>query len=282
MSQALKPANHRTRWALALSAALAAGVGLGLAAQAQQKRDGFKDTPLLPNGKWHVHDPDRPTPKIIDPGTASTPDTPGRAPSDAVVLFNGKSTENWRDDKGNPTKWKVEDGALISVAGAGYVFSKQEFGDCQLHVEWATPINVQGNSQGRGNSGVFLMGKYEIQVLDSYDNPTYADGQAAAIYGQYPPLVNASRKPGEWQSYDIIWKTPKFEGEKLVAPAHVTVLHNGVVVHNHTAPLGPMSFRQLAKYVPHGPNGPIGFQDHGNPVRYRNIWVRELMDYDQQ
>ena len=268
------------RFSLVAAAALVLGAGWG--AWAQQKRDGYKDTPFLPGGKWHVHDPDRPWPKIIDPGTASTPDTPGRPPSDAMVLFDGTSSANWVDDKGNPSKWVVDNGALICTPGSGYAFSKQEFGDCQVHVEWATPTPPKGDSQGRGNSGVFLMGKYEIQVLDSYNNPTYADGSAAAIYGQYPPLVNACRKPGEWQSYDIIWTAPRFKADGAVeTPAYATVLHNGVVVHNHTAPLGPMVFRQLAHYTPHGPKGPLGFQDHGNPVRYRNVWVRELKGYDE-
>jgi hypothetical protein len=278
--EAVIPSSHTPLPALAL--ALAAGIGIGLAAQAQQKRDGYKDTPMLPGGKWHVHDPDRPYPHKIDAGTASTPETPGRPPSDAMVLFDGKDLSSWRDDKGNPTQWKVESGAMICQPGSGYVYSKREFGDCQLHVEWATPTPPKGDSQGRGNSGVFLMGKYEIQVLDSYNNPTYADGSAGAIYGQYPPLVNASRAPGEWQSYDILWTAPRFKEDGSVeTPAYVTVLHNGVVIHNHTAPLGPMMFRQLSHYIPHGPKGPIGFQDHGNPVRYRNVWVRELKGYDQ-
>jgi hypothetical protein len=265
--------------AIVLAAALLAG--MGLAAQALQDRKlGYDDTPFLPGGKWRVHDGTRPQPKIVDPGTFSTQDTPGRPPSDAVVLFDGTGIGGWRGNKGD-ADWPVQNGVLETKANAGPIFTKQEFGDCQLHVEFATPSEVKGVDQGRGNSGVFLFGRYEVQVLDSYDNKTYPDGQAAAIYGQYPPLVNASRKPGEWQTYDIIFNGPKFEGDKLVKPAYATVLHNGVVVHNHVELIGPMSFRALAKYSPHGPKGPVGLQDHGNPVRYRNIWIRELKDYDQ-
>jgi hypothetical protein len=244
---------------------------------------GYKDTPMLPGGKWHVHDGDRPQPKVIDPGLPSTQDFAGKAPSDAVVLFDGKDLSQWRDGKGNPTKWRVNDGAMECVPGSGYVYSKAEFGDCQLHVEFATPKDVKGSSQGRGNSGVFFFGTvFEIQVLDSYDNKTYPDGQAAALYGQYPPLVNASRKPGEWQTYDILWTAPKYKDGKVAAPAYATVLHNGVVVHNHTALLGPNVHRAVPPYPDNLPQkGPIAFQDHGNPVRFRNVWVRDIKDYDQ-
>jgi hypothetical protein len=156
-----------------------------------------------------------------------------------------------------------------------------EFGDCQLHLEWAAPTEVKGESQGRGNSGVFLMGRYEIQVLDCYDNPTYADGTAAAIYGQFPPLVNACLKPGEWQSYDILWECPRFEGDRLVRPAIVTVIHNGVVVQNHTELLGGTSHREIPPWQAHPPAGPLRLQDHGDLVRYRNIWYRPLKGYDE-
>ena len=272
--------SHRrlTRVSIAIVATLA--VGGAIFAQ-QQPNLGMSDTPMLPGGKWHVHDGTRPWPKVIESPTASTQEMPGRPPSDAVVLFDGKDLSHWVNDKGEPTSWPLENGSMVTKAGAGYAYSKDQFGDCQLHVEWATPNPPKGTSQGRGNSGVFLFGKYEIQVLDSYSSPTYADGQAAAIYGQYPPLVNASRKPGEWQTYDILWTAPKFKGDEVETPAYVTVLHNGVVVHNHTKVLGPMAYRQFPKYVAHGPKGPIGLQDHGNPVRFRNIWVREIKDYDQ-
>jgi hypothetical protein len=259
--------------------AAAAAVGLGLSVQAQQSL-GFKDTPMLPGGKWHVHDGDRPQPKAVDPGTASTQAEPGRPPSDAVVLFDGKDLSKWHGDRG-PAEWTVENGYFQVKAGSGTLTTKEEFGDCQIHVEWSSPNPPRGEGQDRGNSGVLIMGRYEVQVLDSYNAKTYPDGQASAIYGQYPPLVNASRKPGEWQTYDILFTGPRFDGEKLIRPAYETVLHNGVVVHNHAEVLGPMVYRQLAHYTPHGPKGPLALQDHGHPVRYRNIWVRELKDYDQ-
>jgi hypothetical protein len=160
----------------------------------------------------------------------------------------------------------------------GDIETREHFGDCQLHLEWAAPAEVSGNSQGRGNSGVFLMGRYEIQVLDCYDNPTYADGTTAAIYGQHPPLVNACRRPGEWQTYDIIWTMPRFEGDRLVSPAYVTMLHNGVLVHNHREVLGLTAHRRSTPYAPHPPAGPLRLQDHGNPTRFRNIWYRPLDD----
>src|SRR5205085_1218774 len=206
----------------------------------------------------HVHDGDRPQPKVIDPGTASTPEMPGRPPSDAVVLFDGKDLSHWRAGNNGPAAWNVDNGAMVVKPGGGQIHSAEEFGDCQLHVEWATPTQIVGSSQGRGNSGVFFFnGVYEIQVLDSYNNKTYPDGQAASLYGQYPPLVNASRKPGEWQTYDIFWTAPRFENDKLVTPAYATVVHNGVVVHNHAEVMGPMIHRTYPKYVPHGPKGPI-------------------------
>jgi hypothetical protein len=241
---------------------------------------GYTDTPMQPYGKWRVHDGTRPQPTIITPGTCSTQEAPGRPPSDAIVLFDGTDLSKWQSGRGQPAKCKIEDGAM--VIGGGSPSTRDEFGDCQLHIEFATPSLPKGRDQGRGNSGVMLFGRYEIQVLDSFENITYPDGQAAAIYGQYPPLVNASRKPGEWQSYDIIFTSPKFKSDGSVeTPAYVTLLHNGVLVHNHTALLGAVAFHALAKYSPHGPKGPIVLQDHGNPVRYRNIWVREIKDYDQ-
>jgi Domain of Unknown Function (DUF1080) len=243
---------------------------------------GYKDTPMLPGGKWHVHDGDRPQPPVIDPGTASTQEQPGRPPSDAIVLFDGKDLSHWRTSKNGPAGWRIEEGALVIKPGAGEILSKDEFGDCQLHLEFAAPTPPRGRDQGRGNSGVMLFGRYELQVLDSFQSLTYPDGQAAAIYGQYPPLVNAARAPGQWQTYDIIFKSPQFQKDgSLESPAYVTMLHNGVLVHNHTPLLGPMAFRAQPKYRPHGPKGPILLQDHGNPVRFRNIWVREIKGYDQ-
>ncbi len=205
-------------------------------------------------------------PPVVTPG--KTDDAP---PSDAVVLFDGTDASKWK----NGENWPVKDGCLVS--GRGYIVSKDEFGDCQIHVEWSAPTPPKGSSQGRGNSGIFLMGKYEMQVLDSYDNETYFDGQAAAIYKQTPPMVNAMRPPGEWNTYDIFWTCPKFdESGELVSPAYITATHNGVLVLNHFELLGDTPYNRPPKYEDIGPKGPISIQDHGNPVRFRNIWVREL------
>ncbi len=232
-----------------------------------------------------VHETDpakQPQPTIVTPGTASTQDQPGQAPSDAVVLFDGTGLENWTSTvPGEDTRWRVKQGALIPTSGAGMIQTRQEFGSCQLHLEFATPERVEGEGQGRGNSGVFLMGMYEIQILDSYENTTYPDGQAAALYGRHKPLVNASRKPGEWQTYDIIFHRPRFENGEVVKRATFTVLHNGVLVHDHVELSGGTGWRgphAVTHYEPHGDRGPLQLQDHGNPVRFRNIWVRELQD----
>jgi hypothetical protein len=227
--------------------------------------------------KWKIHDRNRPLPPVVDPGTASTPDVPGRAPSDAVVLFDGKDLSKWAHQDGSPVKWKVANGYAEVVAKTGYIYTRQAFGDCQLHVEFAEPLPARGEDQGRGNSGVFLMGLYEIQVLDSYQNKTYADGQAAAVYGQYPPLVNASRPPGQWQTYDIVFHGPRFDASgKLLQPARVTVFHNGVLVQDNVAPSGPTEHGERPPYKPTPEKLPLALQDHGDPVRYRNIWIREL------
>jgi hypothetical protein len=219
----------------------------------------------------------RPAPPVIEPGTESTQSEPGKAPSDAIILFDGTDLSEWTDTKGEPTKWIMGDG----VKGSGYTQSKRKFGSCQLHVEFATPSTVKGSSQGRGNSGVFLMANYEVQVLDSYNNKTYPDGQCAALYGRAVPLVNASRKPGQWQSYDIIFHRPIFKGKKIVKNATFTVLHNGVLVHDHVELVGGTDWRgphAISEYEPHEDKLPIRIQDHGNPVRFRNIWIRELAD----
>jgi len=227
--------------------------------------------------KWKIHDPDRPLPPVVDPGTASTQDAPGRAPSDAVVLFDGKDLSHWAHKDGSAAKWKVENGYAEVAPKSGYLYTRQAFGDCQLHVEFAEPTPPKGESQERGNSGVFLMGLYEIQVLDSYENKTYADGQAAAVYGQYPPLVNASRTPGQWQSYDIVFHGPRFDATgKLLRPARVTVLHNGVLVQDNVELTGPTAHGVRPPYKAHAEKLPLALQDHGDPVRYRNIWIREL------
>ena len=219
-------------------------------------------------------------PPVVTPGNE-----PGAPPSDYVVLFEGSEKyleENWVSTKGEESKWKVVDGAMESVRGAGYVQTKEKFGSCQLHIEWASPATVKGNGQGRGNSGVFLMGNYEVQVLDSYENQTYADGQAGALYGRSKPLVNAARKPGEWQSYDIIFKRPLFDKDgKVTRRATFTVLHNGVLIQNHTILSGGTGWRgphAATDYKAHADKLPLSMQDHGNPVRFRNIWVRELKD----
>lgn len=232
---------------------------------------GYDDTPVLPGTQWRVHDGRRPQPKTVKTGALQAPVTP---PDDAVVLFDGRDLSGWTGRDGKAA-WTVAGGAM-RVNGTGDIESRRHFGSCQLHIEWATPAVVKGRGQGRGNSGIFLMGKYEVQVLDSYDNPTYPDGQAGAVYGQTPPDVNASRPPGEWQSYDIIFHAPQFENGELKRPAVVTVLHNGVLVQDHTRVLGATTHRKLPHYSEHPGTGPLRLQDHGNPVRFRNIWVRPL------
>jgi hypothetical protein len=226
--------------------------------------------------QWKAHDLNRPKPKIITPPAKYLP---VKAPTDAIVLYDGTDLSNWVGMDGKPTKWINGNGYFECVRGSGYVRSNQAFGDIQLHVEWAAPIPVKGESQGRGNSGVFLMGLYEVQVLDSYDNVTYADGQAAAIYGQYPPQVNASRPPGEWQSYDIVFRRPHFNSlGMLIKPARITVFHNGVLVQDNVEVWGPTEWQKFKPYQIHPDKLPISLQDHGNPVRFRNIWVRELSE----
>lgn len=213
-----------------------------------------------------------PEPPVVTPGAATTP----APPSDAIVLFDGTDLSAWRGKKGDAA-WKVEDGAMTVVARSGDIQTRQGFGDVQLHIEWRTPAEVKGESQGRGNSGVFLMGLYEVQVLDSYENRTYSNGQAASLYKQHIPLVNASRGPGEWQSYDIVFMAPRFSSSgSLERPATVTVLHNGVLVQNNVELRGPTVFIGEPKYQAHEAKLPLSLQDHGNPVSYRNIWLREL------
>ncbi|AOS43101.1 hypothetical protein Verru16b_00142 [Lacunisphaera limnophila] len=231
-----------------------------------------------PDAAWLGHDRERPLPPVVNPGTFSTPDQPGVPPSDAVVLFDGKGISAWAAMDGSPTQWVVKDGALECVPGSGYIRTLQAFGDCQLHIEWAAPAEVKGDSQGRGNSGVFFgLGRYEIQVLDSHENKTYADGSAGSIYNQYPALVNATRPPGQWQAYDIIWTAPRFDAEgKLLSPARMTAFLNGVLVQHNAELTGPTTWIGRPPYQAHPERLPIAMQDHGNPVRYRNVWVREL------
>ncbi len=237
-----------------------------------------------PDRNWLEHDRARPQPPVVDPGSASTANEPGRPPSDAVVLFNGSDTSQWVAMDGSPTKWLVHERAFECVPSSGFARTLECFGDCQLHVEWATPNPAHGSSQDRGNSGVFFgFDRYECQVLDSYQNKTYADGSAAAVYGQYPPLVNVSRPPGEWQTYDIVWTAPRFALDgHLISQARETVFHNGVLVQNNVELTGPTSWLQRAPYAAHPERTPIALQDHGNPVRYRNIWVRELGHYSHK
>ncbi len=222
--------------------------------------------------RWKVHDLERPKPRVVTPGAQ-----PGQAPSDAVVLFDGRSLDEWTSRDGSPAKWVVRDGYMQTVPGAGAIVSKRVFGDVQLHAEWSTPSPAVGKGQDRGNSGIYFMDNYEVQVLDSYENETYADGQAAALYGQHPPLVNASRPPGEWQSYDVVFRRPRFSASgALVSPARMTVFHNGVLVQDNMSLVGPTSNGRRDPYVAHADKLAIRLQDHGDPVRFRNIWIREL------
>ena len=215
-------------------------------------------------------------PPVIEPGTEY-----GKPPSNAIILFDGTDFSQWisASDQ-DPISWKIEDGYMEVVhkdKKYRYIRTKQEFGDCHLHIEWATPEIVEGKGQFRGNSGIFLMGKYEVQILDSYENTTYPDGQAGAIYAQYPPLFNACRKPGQWQTYDIIFHRPHFDDKgELLKPAFVTVLHNGVVIQAHSEIKGTLVEKDKVQYQPHPDRMPIILQDHGNPVRFRNIWVVQL------
>jgi len=212
-----------------------------------------------------------PEPGIVTPGNGTNP------PSDAIVLFDGSDLSQWTDDKGNESKWIVKDNAVTINPETGKLVSRQQFGSCQLHIEFRTPIEIDDEGQGRGNSGIFLQGKYEVQVLDSYENRTYSNGQAGSIYKQHPPLVNVSRKPGEWQMYDIIFNAPLFNDKgSLKNPGNVTLFHNGVLVLNHVELKGSTVFTGEPKYEAHGPKRPLELQDHDNPVSYRNIWIREL------
>jgi pimeloyl-ACP methyl ester carboxylesterase len=235
---------------------------------------GYSDGPRLPDSQWRVHDEKRPRPAIVTPAAA---DQPGKPPSDAVVLFDGTDLKDWVSAKdGSSAKWKVQEGAMQVVAGTGDIVTKELFGDSQLHIEFATPALTINQSQGRGNSGVFLYGLYEVQILDGFQNPTYADGEASAIFGQSPPQVNASRPPGEWQTFDIVYSGPRFKDGKVTTPGYVTVFHNGVLTQNHTQILGTTVFHDLPATVVHEPKGPIKLQDHTYPLRFRNIWIRPL------
>ncbi len=242
---------------------------MGILVQAQEDNLGFTDTPFLPNSPWRVHDRNRPHPPIVEPGA-----TCRQPPADAVVLFDGKDLSQWEGKEDISSG--LEDGC-INIHKAGELHSKQEFGDCQLHIEWATP--AERDTENRfwwGNSGIFLLGEYELQVTESHENVHKADGQAGAIYGQTPPLANVARKPGEWQTYDVVFLAPRFEGEKLISPAYFTVFWNGVLVQYHTPCMGSTRYKTAPKYDCLDTTGPIKLQQHGSGVRFRNIWVRPL------
>jgi hypothetical protein len=273
-----------------LTATGAAALVLGTLALGQQQAApeespvGYSDTPVIPGQKWRVHDIDRPRPRHVTPGAQY-----GQPPSDAIVLFDGKDLSKWmeagkRQNAGKVVapSWKVENGYFECMPRQGDLMTKDKFGDMQLHVEWASPAVIEGSSQNRGNSGILIMGRYEMQVLDSWNNKTYADGQAGAIYGWWPPLVNAARKTGEWQTYDILFEAPKFDAKtkQLSKPAYVTLIHNGVVLHHHQEIGGPMAHRVVHAYAAHEAEEALMLQNHNTKVRYRNIWARKLTAYD--
>jgi hypothetical protein len=258
---------------------------IGIAAGVQQGL-GYKGTPNIPGTPWCVHDGDRPQPRIVTPAESFS--LGAKAPGDAVVLFDGTDLAKWQSGRGGAAAWTIRDGYMET--GRGGIRTRDRWADFQLHLEFATPERVQGSGQGRGNSGVLINGMYEIQVLDSFENKTYPDGQCGAIYGQTPPLVNASKPPGQWQSYDIIFESPRWnEQNELIKKAAVTVLHNGLVLHHRreyigaTDGVGSVAHTALGTYParPHPPEVFIELQDHANPVRYRNIWIRALGEYDK-
>lgn len=252
-------------------------LSFGALAASTGAAEGYTDTSLIPGTKWHIHDPNRPQPKVVKPGEQFS--QKANPPADAIVLFDGKDFSKWQGRNGE-VKWKLENG-YMETTKTGVIRTKDEFGDFQLHLEFATPEKVEGKGQGRGNNGLNIFGRYEIQILDSYENETYADGGASAIYGQYPPLVNASRPPGEWQTYDLIFEGPRWdESGKLVKKATVTLLHNGVLVHHKRELHGGTNHKQIMEYKKHPEKGPIQLYEHGNPVRFRNIWLREIGSQD--
>jgi hypothetical protein len=272
---------------LALGAATLLLVAVGPAQETDESIDGFRDTPMLPGSKWHLHDPDRPQPRVVTPGASFSEGA--AAPSDAEVLFDGKDLSKWQTAQGQDAAWRVADGYLETGRGGG-IRTRGKWADFQLHVEWSAPAPPRGSGQGRGNSGILFNGFYEVQVLDSFKAKTYPDGQAASIYGQSPPLVNASKPPGAWQTYDIVFESPRWsEKGEVVKKACVTVIHNGVVVQNHYELVGAtdgisreVPWKSLSKYpAPHAPEVFVELQDHNNPVRYRNIWIRALGERDR-
>jgi hypothetical protein len=254
--QTVNPSLSATLFAIGVGALVAAPL-CTLAYLQEKEPKKPKVIPYESGIKWHE-------PKVVTPGTNGSP------PSDAIVLFDGKSLDAWEGAE----KWQIENGEAIASSA---ISTKQAFGDCQLHLEFATPVKIEGKGQGRGNNGIgFMNARYEVQVLDSYENPTYFDGQCAAIYKQHPPLVNASRPPGEWQTYDIVFNAPRFKDGKLLRPAYLTVFHNGVLVQNHFELLGDTPFHRAPQYAAHEEKLPLTLMYHRNPVRFRNIWIREL------
>lgn len=255
-----------------MAGCLAAG-NLALAAEGFGIKPG---TPEIPGTPWQVHDGTRPQPRVVETGGAVAV----KAPGDAKVLFDGGSLDAWTTD-GKAASWAVKEGIL--VASPGTLTTKDQFGPVQVHLEWRVPAGRKVDGQGGGNSGIFLMGMYEVQILQSHENKTYPDGTAGALYGQTPPLVNATAPQGEWQSYDILFHPPKYDGEKVVEPATVTVIQNGVVLHHARKFMGPTQFRQLASYPPkHPETGPLALQFHGDPIEFRNIWARPIGNYDEE
>ena len=234
---------------------------------------GYTDTPLIPGSTWKVHDKDRPQPKIVAPGTGDIGVT---APTDAIVLFDGTNLDQWARTDGRPIEGGITNGAF-DIMKTGQLQTKQEFGDFQLHIEWRAPELKEGfDRMNQGNSGVFLMGQFEVQIIESKASYIYADGNAGALYGQYPPLVNPAREPLEWQSFDIFFTAPKFEGTTMKSPAFVTVLYNGVLVHHHAQILGTTAHREVPGPYPVREKGPITLQNHSSPVEFRNVWIRPL------
>ncbi len=273
-------------WISCIAAVAASAVAIASAQEkkAEKKTEkkglGYQTTPLIPGTKWHVHDGERPQPRLVTP--AETFSHAAKPPSDAVALFDGTDLSKWSKGGGAAPGWKVENGYMEVVGGSGSIQTRDRFADFQLHLEFATPGEVKGDGQGRGNSGVLFNGIYEVQVLDSHGNKTYPDGQCASLYGQSPPLVNASKAPGQWQSYDIIFESPRWGDDRKIAKrAAVTVIHNGVVVHHRKEYTGNTPHQRVGTYDnPHAPEVFIQLQDHGNPMRFRNIWLRKIGDYD--
>jgi hypothetical protein len=274
--KAMTKARGRT-WVVALILVSILGtVAVLQAADLVKSKDGravgYKDTPILPWCNYHKHDPDRPQPPRVVPGKPSTQTAVGSAPSDAIILFDGSNLDAWE-----PNPWQIESDRTL-LCTEGDIKTKGKFGDCQLHLEWQAPDPPRGEQMNRGNSGVFFMDRYEVQISDSYTETIYPDGMAAAIYGETPPLVNATLPPGDWQTYDIIFTAPRFEDGKCVKKATVTMFHNGLLVHHHTPIMGPCAWRQIVPYSPHEDRAPLRLQAHHNPVHFRNIWIRPLTD----